>query len=241
VTAGNLGRHPLPRWRRGRKEPICVGQGVLERDPQSRGALRPAAIAGRAHQGRAVDAGAGALHLHPRRSDGSETLGARGVGVAIEAVPVACPNVLIGVSTGSWIEPDVERRVRLLSTWGSLPPESRPDFASVNPWGGAGDGPKDRAAAGRSRREDAPPLARRRSRRLADARVRAGTWLRRPYRTRRHVDDARRQFLPETMLNWLMRRWSRPPDRSGRPAVEARLAKRKRPANEQEAYDAEGR
>jgi hypothetical protein len=160
------------------------------------------------------------------------------VGVAIEAVHVAFPNVLIGVSTGAWIVSGVERRVRLLSTWGSLPPEICPDFASVNPWGGVDEGPKDRAPAVRGRREDAPPLARRRSRRLADARVRAGTWVRRPYRTRRHVNDARRQFLPETMLNWLMRRW--PPDRSGRPAVEARQAKIKRPANEQEAYDAEG-
>ena len=63
---------------------------------------------------RVVDAGAGALHLHPRRSDGSETLEASDVEAAIEAVRTACPNVPIGVSTGAWIEPDAERRVKLI-------------------------------------------------------------------------------------------------------------------------------
>jgi hypothetical protein len=214
---------------------------VFERDPQSPGSTLPCRYCRKSSPG--TRGRCGGWRAAPSSSPVGRLGDARSerCGSAIGAVPRRLSERPDGVSTGSWIEPDVERRVRLLSTWGSLPPESRPDFASVNPWGGAGDGPKDRAAAGRSRREDAPPLARRRSRRLADARVRAGTWLRRPYRTRRHVDDARRQFLPETMLNWLMRRWSRPPDRSGRPAVEARLAKRKRPANEQEAYDAEGR
>ena len=32
----------------------------------------------------------------------------------------------VGVSTGAWIEPDVERRVRLISEW------KEPDYASVN-------------------------------------------------------------------------------------------------------------
>jgi uncharacterized protein (DUF849 family) len=81
---------------------------------------------------RAVDAGAGALHLHPRWSDGSETLEARDAGAVVEVVRAACPNVPIGLSTGTWIEPDVERRMRLIRAWGSLPPEGRPDFASVN-------------------------------------------------------------------------------------------------------------
>jgi hypothetical protein len=33
---------------------------------------------------------------------------------------------------GSWIEPDLERRIELVGVWGSMPAEDRPDFASVN-------------------------------------------------------------------------------------------------------------
>ena len=50
-----------------------------------------------------VVAGAGALHLHPRRSDGSETLEAGDVGAVMGAVHAACPNIPVGVSTGAWI------------------------------------------------------------------------------------------------------------------------------------------
>jgi hypothetical protein len=197
-----------------------------------------------------VAAGAGALHLHPRRSDGSETLKAGDVGAVMEAVHAACPNIPVGVSRGAWIEPEVRRRVNLINTWGSLRREDRPDFASVNlseqgaievcdallesgvgveaglwspedaslllqsdiarscvrllielsrertPQGSAGDGSKHRAPAGRSRHKDTAPLARRRSRRLADAYVRVGTRLRCAYGARRHVDAARQQTRP---------------------------------------------
>lgn len=81
---------------------------------------------------RAVEAGAGALHFHPRGSDGLETLDAEAVGAAIEAVRVSCPGVRLGVSTGAWIEPDPRRRRELVDAWGSLPEQSRPDFAGVN-------------------------------------------------------------------------------------------------------------
>lgn len=81
---------------------------------------------------RAVEAGAGALHLHPRRSDGSESLDAETVGAAVGAVRAACPRVPVGVSTGAWIEPDPDRRLELVGAWGALPARSRPDFASVN-------------------------------------------------------------------------------------------------------------
>lgn len=82
---------------------------------------------------RAVEAGAGALHVHPRMPDGSETLDADVVGTVVEAVRLTCPSVPVGVSTGAWIEPDLERRKELLGTWRSLPAGwRRPDFASVN-------------------------------------------------------------------------------------------------------------
>lgn len=90
--------------------------------------LSPAELAEDAR--RVVDAGMGALHVHPRRPDGSETLEA--AGAAVSAVRAACPGVPVGVSTGAWIEPDVERRLALIESWGSLPDGGRPDFASVN-------------------------------------------------------------------------------------------------------------
>ena len=79
-----------------------------------------------------VGAGAGALHFHPRLPDGSETLEAEAVAASVGTVRAACPNVPVGVSTGSWIESDLERRIELVGVWGSLPAEDRPDFASVN-------------------------------------------------------------------------------------------------------------
>lgn len=75
----------------------------------------------------AVAAGAGALHMHPRDGDGFETLAPTWSDAAVGAVRSACPGIPVGVSTGAWIEPDIERRVQLIGRWRVLP-----DFASVN-------------------------------------------------------------------------------------------------------------
>lgn len=75
----------------------------------------------------AVEAGAAALHVHPRGSDERETLEAAGCGRAITAIRRACPGVPIGVSTAAWIAPDPGARVALIASWTVLP-----DFASVN-------------------------------------------------------------------------------------------------------------
>lgn len=72
-----------------------------------------------------VAAGAAAIHLHPRRADGRETLDAAVVDGVAAAVRERC-GVPVGVSTGAWIEPDPERRARLVAAWRA------PDFASVN-------------------------------------------------------------------------------------------------------------
>jgi uncharacterized protein (DUF849 family) len=72
----------------------------------------------------AVAAGAQALHIHPRGPDGRESLAA--VGEAVRAVKAAVPGVPVGVSTGAWIEPDVEARAAAVRAW------REPDFASVN-------------------------------------------------------------------------------------------------------------
>ncbi len=71
-----------------------------------------------------VAAGAGALHLHPRDREGRERLDAAVVDAVVAGVRAA--GVPVGVSTGAWIEPDLERRVALVGAW------TEPDYASVN-------------------------------------------------------------------------------------------------------------
>jgi uncharacterized protein (DUF849 family) len=72
-----------------------------------------------------VAAGAGAMHLHPRDAEGRETLDRAVVDPVVRAVREAC-GVPVGVSTGAWIEPDLERRLALIRAW------TAPDYASVN-------------------------------------------------------------------------------------------------------------
>lgn len=80
---------------------------------------------------RSVEAGADAVHLHPRDGSGAETLAAAEIGATIRGVRDAC-GAPVGVSTGAWIEADPERRSALVRGWESLPSDERPDFASVN-------------------------------------------------------------------------------------------------------------
>jgi uncharacterized protein (DUF849 family) len=72
-----------------------------------------------------TDAGAGAIHLHPRDAGGRESLSAEVIDSAVRTVRRVAP-VPIGVSTGAWIEPDPQRRAALIATW------REPDMASVN-------------------------------------------------------------------------------------------------------------
>lgn len=72
-----------------------------------------------------VAVGAGAIHLHPRDADGRESLEAAVVDPVVMRVREAC-GVPIGVATGAWVEPDPERRARLVAEW------REPAFASVN-------------------------------------------------------------------------------------------------------------
>jgi uncharacterized protein (DUF849 family) len=72
-----------------------------------------------------VAAGAKAIHLHPRDREGDERLDAEVVDHVVSIVRDAC-GVPVGVSTGAWIEPDVQRRPQLVGAWSS------PDYASVN-------------------------------------------------------------------------------------------------------------
>jgi uncharacterized protein (DUF849 family) len=72
-----------------------------------------------------VAAGAGAVHLHPRDHRGREVLDAETVDAVVATVKDAC-GVPVGVSTGAWIEPDLELRLELVAAW------TAPDYASVN-------------------------------------------------------------------------------------------------------------
>ena len=75
----------------------------------------------------AVAAGAGAIHVHPRNSDGRESLAFDDLAATLDAIRAACPAILIGVSTGAWIVPNADVRLALIDRWNVLP-----DFASVN-------------------------------------------------------------------------------------------------------------
>lgn len=75
----------------------------------------------------AVQAGAGALHLHPRDGEGRESLDAGVVAAALNAVRAACPGIPVGISSGFWMLPDVEAQLAAAHAW-----RVRPDFVSVN-------------------------------------------------------------------------------------------------------------
>jgi uncharacterized protein (DUF849 family) len=87
--------------------------------------ISPAELALEAHH--AMVAGAGAVHVHPRAADGTESLEPHTVRLCLEAIRRACPDLPTGITTAAWVEPDRERRVWLVERWDGLP-----DFASVN-------------------------------------------------------------------------------------------------------------
>ncbi|MFS0911252.1 3-keto-5-aminohexanoate cleavage protein [Microbacterium sp. 179-I 3D2 NHS] len=80
----------------------------------------------------AVAAGAQAVHVHPKDAAGRDSVHADDVSRWLRALRAACPDVPVGVTTGAWTEPDVERRLARIAGWTELP-----DFASVN-WHEAG-------------------------------------------------------------------------------------------------------
>ena len=87
--------------------------------------LSPSDLA--ADASRVVDAGAVALHLHPRDETGRESLAAEHVAAALTAVREACPGLDVGISTAANIEPDIALRLAAIEAWTVLP-----DYVSVN-------------------------------------------------------------------------------------------------------------
>ncbi len=74
-----------------------------------------------------MQAGADALHVHPRDDRGLESLAPEHIEAALTAIRKSCPGVPVGISTGAWTKPDVPSRVAQIAAWTVVP-----DFASVN-------------------------------------------------------------------------------------------------------------
>ncbi|KUI28846.1 hypothetical protein AU195_21335 [Mycobacterium sp. IS-1496] len=72
-------------------------------------------------------AGAKSVHLHPKGTDGADSLEPDIVGAAVAAVRHAAPGLPLGVTTGFWALPDARHRLRAVESWSVLP-----DFTSLN-------------------------------------------------------------------------------------------------------------
>ena len=75
----------------------------------------------------AHQAGAKAVHMHPKSADGVDSLEPAVVDAAVSAVRHAVPGLPLGVTTGYWALPDAKQRYGAVEAWTVLP-----DFASVN-------------------------------------------------------------------------------------------------------------
>jgi uncharacterized protein (DUF849 family) len=75
----------------------------------------------------AAEAGANAVHLHPKTADGVDSLQPDIVAAAVSAVRAVLPTMPLGVTTGYWALPDVEERLAAVRAW-----EVLPDFTSLN-------------------------------------------------------------------------------------------------------------
>jgi len=80
-------------------------------------------------------AGAFAVHVHPRDDGGAETMEARACDAAVAAIQAAVPGMPVGLSTSETIDPDPFARAAAIRSW-----RRAPEFISVNVselgWGG---------------------------------------------------------------------------------------------------------
>jgi uncharacterized protein (DUF849 family) len=75
------------------------------------------------------DAGAFAVHVHPRDGRGLQTLRASVCDETVAAIRAAVPGLPIGLSSSQSIDPDPFARAAAVSSW-----REAPDFVSVNLW-----------------------------------------------------------------------------------------------------------
>jgi len=102
----------------------CLNGGRL-RDEHPAVPLTPAELAADALA--AQRAGAFAVHVHPRRADGEETLSAAACDAVVAAIRDVAPGLPVGLSTSEAIERDPFARAAAVRKW-----RRRPDFVSVN-------------------------------------------------------------------------------------------------------------
>lgn len=77
----------------------------------------------------AVGAGADAVHFHCRRPDGTESIAAEDIAIAVLAIRATAPEARIGTTTGLWTCDDSHTvRMERIRGWQV---GTRPDFASV--------------------------------------------------------------------------------------------------------------
>ena len=74
-----------------------------------------------------IKKGAESIHFHPRDENGKETLKGIYVNNQIEKLRTQLKNIPIGISTGEWIEPNLNKRLEQIDSWQNLP-----DFVSIN-------------------------------------------------------------------------------------------------------------
>ncbi|MGA2929349.1 MAG: 3-keto-5-aminohexanoate cleavage protein [Solirubrobacteraceae bacterium] len=81
------------------------------------------------------NAGAFAIHVHPRDGAGAQTMQPRACDAAVAAIRAAIPGLPVGLSTSAAIDPDPFARAAAIKAW-----RRAPDFVSVNlselGWGG---------------------------------------------------------------------------------------------------------
>lgn len=75
----------------------------------------------------ALKAGGQTIHFHVRDGQGKETFAPNALAIQVGQLKEALPGVLIGISTGAWVEPSVEKRLALINSW-----EVLPDYVSIN-------------------------------------------------------------------------------------------------------------
>ena len=74
-----------------------------------------------------IEKGAESIHFHPRDNNGNETLKGKFVDIQIGELRTKLKNTSIGISTGEWIEPNLDERLEQINSWKNLP-----DFVSIN-------------------------------------------------------------------------------------------------------------
>jgi uncharacterized protein (DUF849 family) len=67
------------------------------------------------------------FHIHCYDKHGNESIEPEDVSALVSSIKRISPQIQIGISTGDWIEPDLDKRIRCIEGWNVAP-----DFVSVN-------------------------------------------------------------------------------------------------------------